>query len=1368
MTIGKNSKRSNHRLSSGVIALLMGYVFACCSFAQAVGIGVDAEKLDSISHYRAIPAYTASDLDENFVRKSEQDKQGYIWTASNNGVQRYDGYSFERFILPKAKSITGTQIPFLFLDSKQNLWVGDHGLFRFNYETQSFEAVNYEYRQRINSIVEDDAGQFWITSGTEIGLIQFDPDSNKVKAVHDLSALGLNTNLVHGMAYEKVENRLWLAADSGLYTFKVEDATTRAVETALNAIFPTILIRNIAIDEARSLLWLGTPKGLMRLNTKDFSYKIFSVENRASSLPTSHITTVFIDTANNLWVGLEKEGLCLFKHSTKTFMCLRSAIDELGKLPFATIEDISEDNNGSLWISVNNYGIYRVTPRLEVFKRLRDKISDSSGDYFPHSFDAVVRENNEMWIGTDGGGINIVNIETGEFKNLRHDPLKQNSLAANAIISVAEDSSGFIWAGAWAGGLSRINPETYEVERFEHDPSKLLSKSLAGNNVFFILPDKKGLWISVWGFGLQYFDFETKSFTNYIHKARGGKSQITNSEITHMQLFDNKIFIAGQNALEYLDLKTMEFSRLLDFENNRMFFVLVESYEEIWIGTVNGLVKYNSLTNERVHYTSAEGLSDNGVNYLYKDEYNRLWIATNNGLSVLNTDNKKIQTFYARDGLVGNALSTHGEFARIGNELFIPNKRGVNMIRLNELSEDLSKPTTHISQIAFANISSGRSEIFDPRVASDMRDTLALAHDKNSLRVDFTSLSFIYPEYNLFKYRLKGWQQDFVQTTAAERFAKFDNLPAGEYEFEVYAANSNERWDNLGDSFSFTILNPWWQTWWARVIFVILAFLLAYGFVKWRISLIRSRERELAEKVEEKTQQLKEYASELEYASDSLAKLNSELEERVKHRTAELQVEVNERKVAESKLFHLAFHDSLTGLPNREWIIKRLTSLIAKNQGDNPQPFALMFLDGDRFKQINDTHGHSIGDELLIASGMRLSKLLDENQHAARLGGDEFTVIAENVIDLPALEQLGHDIIDAFKEPFVFDKILIHFHMSVGLVLCDDTYTAVTGALRDADIAMYNAKQAGKGTFKIFDREMRKETLALSELESDLHKAVANEQFYLVYQPLLDVQSKKITGCEALIRWEHPERGNVPPDVFIPMAEETGLIVDIGKWVLKTACQQLRQWQLIDCLTDFSVSVNLSSNQLSGNSFIETIDSVLGSTGLDGKYLKLELTESTLIENNEHIKHLLDQIIMRGIELAIDDFGTGYSSLAYLNQLPVQHIKIDRRFIDAIENDGKINEDALEIVRATVTLGKSLRMQVTAEGIESQRQLQELQNLRADFAQGYFIAKPMPADNIVDFVKTVPPVFDIKQPPPNPLKKYQEDINKKLLRLKKS
>jgi diguanylate cyclase (GGDEF)-like protein len=459
-----------------------------------------------------------------------------------------------------------------------------------------------------------------------------------------------------------------------------------------------------------------------------------------------------------------------------------------------------------------------------------------------------------------------------------------------------------------------------------------------------------------------------------------------------------------------------------------------------------------------------------------------------------------------------------------------------------------------------------------------------------------------------------------------------------------------------------------------------------------------------------------------------------EIEER-RATERELSVEIEERRAAEAKLFYIAYHDALTGLPNRLWLLERLEEQIERAKSDHGYRFALMFIDGDRFKQINDIYGHQLGDFILISAAKRLQALLHDTYHVVRLGGDEFTILVGGIKSEDEVVEACRTIIIAFNDPFQVEKNLMFFKVSIGLVFCGDQYTFPGQILRDADIAMYKAKDGGRGTYQIFDTKMREHTLEVAQLETDLYKALEQDQLFLVYQPIVNLKSGELTGFEALARWRHPEKGLIPPDKFIPIAEESGLIFTLGSWVLHQACTQLVAW-----ITEYklekppTIAVNLSALQLNQSYFLAQIDRMLKDTGIDSSLLKLEITESTLMENSGSMNLLLDELRLRKIELAIDDFGTGYSSLSYLDQLPVQVLKIDRKFVNGITLSSESHSSSIEIVRATISLAHGLNIMVVAEGIETEQQYELLKTYGCDFGQGYYIAKPLSSDDAARFM----------------------------------
>lgn len=432
--------------------------------------------------------------------------------------------------------------------------------------------------------------------------------------------------------------------------------------------------------------------------------------------------------------------------------------------------------------------------------------------------------------------------------------------------------------------------------------------------------------------------------------------------------------------------------------------------------------------------------------------------------------------------------------------------------------------------------------------------------------------------------------------------------------------------------------------------------------------------------------------------------------------------DISDRKRTEEQLIHDALHDVLTGLPNRTLFMDRLEKALKQAEWDSNFLFAVLFIDLDRFKIINDSLGHTVGDRLLIIFSELMQRCLRSTDLIARLGGDEFTILLENIENINDAIIIAERIQAELVSPLHLEGHTIFTSASIGIVLGSTAYDRPAELLRNADIAMYCAKEAGKARYAIFDQEMYARTLKLLLVESELRQAIELQQFVLHYQPIISLSTGKLTGFEALVRWQHPKRGLVSPGEFISIAEDIGLIVPIGEWVLHQACHQMREWQInLPLAANLKISVNLASQQIKQPKLIVQIDSILAETGLDGSYLKLEITESMLLNDTEATINMLSQIRARNIQLSIDDFGKGYSCLSYLHRFPINTIKIDSHFVSRMNLD----TENLEIVRTINTLAHNLGMDVVAEGVETAGQYSRLQALGCEFAQGYFFSKPL-------------------------------------------
>jgi diguanylate cyclase (GGDEF)-like protein/PAS domain S-box-containing protein len=440
--------------------------------------------------------------------------------------------------------------------------------------------------------------------------------------------------------------------------------------------------------------------------------------------------------------------------------------------------------------------------------------------------------------------------------------------------------------------------------------------------------------------------------------------------------------------------------------------------------------------------------------------------------------------------------------------------------------------------------------------------------------------------------------------------------------------------------------------------------------------------------------------------------------------------DITERKELEQALHYRAFHDSLTDLPNRTLFVDRIEVAMARATSRGTK-VAVMFLDLDNFKVVNDSLGHAVGDQLLVALTDRIKGCLRLEDTLARLSGDEFAILFEEIWGEDDAVRLAERIQEQLQSPFSIDHRELYVAASIGIVVSGPTHTTPGDLLRDADLAMYRAKANGKGRCEVFNHTMNVHFTERLALESSMRRSIERGELRVHYQPIVRLDDETVVGFEALVRWEHPQRGLIPPSEFIPIAEETGMIVPLGAWVLEEACRQVQQWQDERCHgRALLLSVNVSARQFQSPDLVETVAEVLKRTGFNPTSLKLELTESLMMRDVERTTQRLHELKALAIQLVIDDFGTGYSSLAYLRQFPITVLKIDRTFVNRLGTDPQ--DDA--IVRSIVTLSRDLGMEVVAEGIETPEQLKTLRELGCDYGQGFYFSRPLPSAQAEELV----------------------------------
>lgn len=471
--------------------------------------------------------------------------------------------------------------------------------------------------------------------------------------------------------------------------------------------------------------------------------------------------------------------------------------------------------------------------------------------------------------------------------------------------------------------------------------------------------------------------------------------------------------------------------------------------------------------------------------------------------------------------------------------------------------------------------------------------------------------------------------------------------------------------------------------------------------VKKTVEKAKQAERERAEQAEQHVHDLQHYVGELERSSEAL-------------------------KESHENFRHAAYHDALTGLPNRNYFLDTLQGLLQKSLESSETNFAVLFLDLKSFKTINDSLGHSLGDRLIKNVAKRLSSMVREDDLVGRFSGDKFGIILTDLLSRDEATGFADRLAKRLAEPYTLDGRQVFTSAKIGIAYGNSKYPEAEDILRDADIAMYYAKD-NEENYVIFDQRMHIRAVTRLQLETDLRFAIERSEFELFYQPIIGLDTASLVGFEALVRWNHPQRGLVPPNEFIPVSESTGLIVPMTVKILHAACAQIVKWQnTSQNATPLSVAVNLSGKHFGHPALVEQINTVIAETGIDPSSLKLELTESAVMENAETAILMLKQIKKTGVQISIDDFGTGYSSLSYLHRFPIDLLKVDRSFVSAMEE----NSENGEIVRTVIALAKALNLKVVAEGIESIHQYHQLKVLGCEYGQGYLFSKPLPVSDI--------------------------------------
>lgn len=1154
------------------------------------------------------------------VRQIYQDRAGFIWVSTENGIFRYDGDRFEEFGPDQGIPITSAAA---FGDAPDGslLAGGAFGLYRLSgnhFEKLSLHFKTINWAQGIQS---DGKGHTFL--GTDAGLVELEPGQGGF--VEHLLPQQAGTSDPSAYAVLLDSDILWYGC--GQQLCRRDQNTTRVFGSESGLPGPLIVIRK----DRDGNLWVRTrTAGVFELPAGQGKFQ------KPAQLNKDAVVGIPGVDADGRILLPSPDGLLIW--DGKGWQKIDRSFGLRG-----AVYSVFEDRQHTLWIGLAGRGLAQWRGYMEW-----KSYSTASGLASDIVYEIQPEADGSVWIGTEGGLLRGKRHGAGMLWT------KVPELNGFPVHGVRSAPDGDLWLGTESHGAARFHVKTGAVEWFG------AAQGLMGKSAYTLRFDReRRLWAAT-DAGLF---LATAPYQKFARVVEVPAAQIW----TVAEASDGSTWVGGADGLfVYANGRWKNFTHGDGLSNQEVLALGPGQNGEIWIGYRYGggidrvRLKPEGLAVEKgVQRPGTDGL----VYFLEFDAAGRLWAGTERGVDMWN--GSRWSHFDTSDGLAWNDCDLNGFAQEPDGTVWIGTSGGLSEFK----PHPRPAPEAPI-EVVFTKLVMGGADV------SGQTNPSVNAH-ANSLIARYSALNVSNDDRILFRYQLIGSNSSWIETT--QRELQFAQLAPGAYRLEVEGQDSDGSWSGRKAEFAFRILTPWYASWWFLGICVVAPLGAAGSVVRLRVLNARRREREL--------QQL---------------------------------------KAAHDEIRNLAFFDPLTGLPNRRLLLDRLQQTLAAGLRSNRKG-ALLFVDLDDFKTLNDTLGHHMGDLLLQEVARRIVASIRESDTVARLGGDEFVVLLQDLSELSegAAAQakiVGEKILATLHQPYRLDGRECRSSSSIGITVFGSGEDSKNEVLQQADIAMYQAKAAGRNTLHFFAPALQKAVNARAEMEEDLRQAIHRNAFRLHYQAQVD--RGVLVGAEALIRWNHPKRGDLPPNQFIPLAEQTGLILPLGDWVLETACKQIKTWSTRKNTAHLTVAVNISARQLLSPDFVKNVLETLDRTAANPQNLKLELTESMFVNDLEDVVTKMTELKAHGLRFSLDDFGMGYSSLGYLRRLPLDQLKIDQEFVREILADASSSA----IAQSIISLSKAMGLSVIAEGVETEAQRDLLAHLGCHAFQGFLFSAPVPPD----------------------------------------